>query len=305
MKIAVITITYNDGYKLDKWQQFYNHYRNGVDYHIIVDNGSTKEYLECVKEFFKNSIIIENGSNLGLTKAYNIGIKYALEKTDADSIMLMANDIDINSNSLLVLNKFLEDGKADAVAPIMLNNDGITVADFGCEIDKHLMLKPFMCGMKEADIADEVHYCEALTGGCNIATRHFYEKVGLQDELLFMYSDEVDTGIRAKKEGMRLASLSSSKCWHKHTNPNNSKNRLPFSSYLMARNKIYLAKKHNLKHKRLNIAFTFLKQSLKCFFVGFFRNDKELKLKSRYILAGIIHGMKNDMKSNKYTQTTF
>lgn len=35
-----------------------------------------------------------------------------------------------------------------------------------------------------------------LGGGCNLAKREFYEKVGLQDENLFMYNDEMDMYFR-------------------------------------------------------------------------------------------------------------
>ena len=43
-----------------------------------------------------------------------------------------------------------------------------------------------------------------MSGGMNLGKREFYEKVGLQDEKLFMYSDEVDIGTRAKKLGFKM-----------------------------------------------------------------------------------------------------
>ena len=300
MKIAVVTVTFNDDYKFEQWFSFYKKYCNSIDYHIVVDNGSCPDYLKKVKTFFKNSVIIENESNKDLTKAYNNGIEYILNNTDANYIMLLANDIDIDGESITQMASFLEANKADMVSPIMFSSDGL-IADFGCTIDSFLMLKPYMAGQDKSEIVEDVNYCDALTGGCNLAKRLFYEDVGLQDEMLFMYSDEVDMGIRAKKKGKILASISTAECYHKHINPNNSEIRRPFSYYLMARNKLYLANKHHLKNKKAKIAYMFIKQSIKNFLIGVFKGKKEYRLRSKYIFAGVVKGLKNDMRPNKYT----
>ncbi len=44
MKIAAITVTYNDDYKFDEWFQHYSEYKNELSQHIIVDNGSNKAF---------------------------------------------------------------------------------------------------------------------------------------------------------------------------------------------------------------------------------------------------------------------
>ena len=51
-----------------------------------------------------------------------------------------------------------------------------------------------------------------------MASREYYEKVGLQDEKLFMYFDEIDTAIRTKKNGYKIAVLSNVYVWHWHIN---------------------------------------------------------------------------------------
>lgn len=93
MKIAAITITYNDDYKFREWCIYYNEYKSEIDLHIIVDNGSEQQYLKQVKSFFTDSIIIERKTNGGCTGAYNNGLKMALEREDIDAILLIGNDI--------------------------------------------------------------------------------------------------------------------------------------------------------------------------------------------------------------------
>lgn len=49
MKIAAITIAYNDGYKFKEWCQWYEEYKDEIAIHIIVDNHSVPKYLQQVK----------------------------------------------------------------------------------------------------------------------------------------------------------------------------------------------------------------------------------------------------------------
>jgi len=100
MKIAAITIAYNDGYKFKEWCQWYEEYKDEIAIHIIVDNHSVPKYLQQVKNYFKNSIIIEFTSNGGCTDAYNDGIRKALVNPNVDAIMLIGNDMKIKKDSV-------------------------------------------------------------------------------------------------------------------------------------------------------------------------------------------------------------
>ena len=303
MKLAVVSVAYNDDFKIEQWHTYYEQYKAAVDYHIIVDNGSENTFIKRMEEIFCKSVLIKRKVNGGSTGAYNTGIRYVLEHTDADAIMLLGNDIKISAASLIQLMNYLEQhSSVGMVAPIMCNADSEVVADFGCEIDNSLMLKPYMVGKKLKDIKECEHMCEAVTGGVNMAKRLFYKDVGLQDENLFMYSDEVDMGLRTKACGYEMACLYEAVCWHQHVNPPGSKYRKPYSAYLMARNKVYLANKHGLKKEKKRVMKTFMNQAIKNYAKGIIKKDSELREKAKYIIAGIIYGFRNDMASNKYTQ---
>ena len=62
--------------------------------------------------------------------------------------------------------------------------------------------------------------------------------------IICFLSDEVDMGLRAKKLGVNLAVTTEAKAWHQHLNAGGGKHRMFYTSYLMGRNKVYLAKKH-------------------------------------------------------------
>lgn len=128
------------------------------------------------------------------------------------------------------------------VAPVVLKKDSEVIESVGCFISRYLFLKePYVGSVCDA-LGFNSFVCETVAGGMNLARREFYEQVGLQDNLLFMYSDEVDMGLRAKKLGVNLAVTTEAKAWHQHLNAGGGKHRMFYTSYLMGRNKVYLAK---------------------------------------------------------------
>lgn len=302
MKIAMITVTYNDAYKFDQWVDFYNEYKDALAYHVIVDNHSEAEYLQKVQEQFSDSVIIARDTNGGSTAAYNDGIRYIIESTDADAIMLLGNDLKISAQSIRLLGDVLDSDKSlGMVAPVLLNADSTIVADFGCEISETLTMVPYCEGMELSQLPERIHYCSTVTGGANLAKVQFYKSVGMQDEKLFMYSDEVDIGLRNRKAGYRMACVAEAVCWHQHVNPNNSEYRRPYASYLITRNKMYIAQKNGLTKSRYRVFFSFAAKGMKYLIGGVIKGKKDVVEMGEYTLAGLLHGMRNDMRSNRYT----
>jgi len=246
MNIAAIVVTYNDSYKFSEWYKHYIEYKDILYKYIIVDNNSSANYFEQVKNKFSHSAtIIRRASNGGATLAYNDGIRLALSDSNVDSIMLIGNDIKISVESIKELVNLLRSDKdLGMVEPVILSKDSNIIEDFGCEISLSLQMIPFGIGIDISNITEEVRYVKSVTGGMNLSTREFYEKIGLQDEKLFMYSDEVDMGLRAMKNGFKMAVTSKAVAWHQHINPPGRKIRPAYTGYLIGRNKVYLGYKH-------------------------------------------------------------
>ena len=164
-------------------------------------------------------------------------------------------------------------------------------------MSRYLFLKePYVGSVCDA-LGFNSFVCETVAGGMNLARREFYEQVGLQDNLLFMYSDEVDMGLRAKKLGVNLAVTTEAKAWHQHLNAGGGKHRMFYTSYLMGRNKVYLAKKHfGFWRSAEQLAFhSFL------FFKGVVGNvfHKEKLMHQLYFIRGSWNGFTGDMELGK------
>lgn len=303
MKIAAITITYNDDYKFKEWVEHYNEYKDELFLHIIVDNGSKPDYLNLVEKTFVNSTIIKRTTNGGCTSAYNDGIRLALSNPDVDAIILIGNDIKLEPGGIIKCYEFLKsDPSLGMIEPVLLEKDSMIINNFGCEITKKLTMKSYMAGKHISELVENYHYAEAVAGGMNLATREFYEVVGLQDEKLFMYSDEVDMGLRAKKLGIKMAATKDAFAWHQHINENKIVNkRHPFSMYLIARNKVYLARKHFGRRESITEYFYFIFISTKQLTIQIVKMRKSYIIDHMWSIIGAFNGLIGNMKPNKYS----
>lgn len=297
MKIAGVTMTYNDGYKIKEWKSHYNIYRKELDYYVIVDNGSSKEYIETIKETFPNEIVIERGTNGGCTAAYNDGIKHILENTDADAIVILGNDVKTSEGCLTEMYKYLQEhNDVGIVSTAILHIDSDILDNFGHSISYLGIIKELDHGKRISEITEKSRLTELVTGGFYMATRAYYEKVGLQDEKLFMYSDEIDTAIRTKKCDYKIAVLSNVYAWHWHINQPGRISRKPASDYLVSRNRVYIARKHfGFFHASVIILIYTFAIPVRLLMRGY-------KEKAKYAFIGGINGLIGNMDMNEYTQ---
>lgn len=246
MNVAAVAITYNDGFKFNEWVGHYNLYKDELYKNIIVDNGSDPEYLLMVENAFPGSQIIKRSTNGGCTGAYNDGIRLALSDPLVDAIMLIGNDIRLEKGGVTKLYNFLYSSpQYGMVGPVVLKKDSDLVEIYGGKINPRTLTFDHLCvNIPLTDVYESVVLSDSLPGGMNMAKRSFYEIVGLQDEYLFMYSDEIDTGIRARKHNMLMVATKEVLSWHQHINPGEAVVRSPLAGYLWGRNEVYLAKKH-------------------------------------------------------------
>ncbi len=293
MKVACITIAYNDDYKFEEWCKWYDIYKEELYLHIIVDNGSQKEFLDRVKAYFTNSHIIERKTNGGCTSAYNDGIRYALSDPNVDSIMLLGNDIKVKKGGIKELYSYLfSDEKLGMVGPIVLKKDSNVIEDFGVNIgtfSNHFLYKDI--NLSQLPESKRM-YVDSVPGGVSLSKREYYEKVGLQDENLFMYSDERDMAYRTKENGYKEGVTSKAIVWHQHIRCPYQDKRLK-SNYLIARNRIYLENKHFGLLKTYLIAASTLFIAFALYIRDFFKLHK--RVENVHSMKGVYAGLTGNM----------
>lgn len=292
MKVATITLFCNESFRLQDWKKYFCEYESEVTYQVIVNNGKEDDY-HLLKETFPHAIILQSETS-NMIASYNLAISYILSHTEADAILQITNDLRLQSDSISKLYSILFSNECcGAISPILLKKDSNVVETFGCMIDKNNL---DFCHQRRDATLDKIgnitKECTGLPGGCFLTKTEVYQKIGLQDEKINMYADEVDFGIRVAKAGYMLMATSTTLSWHQHVFAPGKRTRNPKASYFMGRNHVYLAK----KHFGVSIVIKTILRRLRTCFLSFASNVHHLRSREYFacdwaFLRGIVSGI--------------
>ena len=181
---------------------------------IVVDNNSSDESVRMIKSDFRQVKLIENKTNAGFTKANNQAIKIAQGR----NIMLLNPDTEVIDNALNRMVRFL-DGRRDcgALGCKLLNTDGslqrscrtfptLEVMLYSALFLDSLFPKSRLFGKYFMTWWDfnETREVDQPMGSALMVKKEVLDKVGLFDENIFIWFDEVDLCYRIKKAEFKI-----------------------------------------------------------------------------------------------------
>ena len=194
---------------------------------IVVDNGSTDDSCEEIDHWIelrtenlkaKMSIrLVRSEMNLGYSGGNNLGIRAALSQETPEYVLLLNNDIVVSPDTISVLTRHAVDAKDFAfLGPklLYLNTPSI-VQSKGMHI-----VGPFLDSVSvaqgEVDESDVPGILDAdsVYGACMLVRVSHLKLVGGLDEVFFIYGEETDWCIRAKRLGFRVGCVPSTRVWH-------------------------------------------------------------------------------------------
>jgi len=183
---------------------------------VVVDNGSMDGSAEMVQNTFGDCILIQNEKNLGFAKGNNQGIEVALERGN-DYVMTLNNDtlLDLESLSLLV-QRAESDPRIAAVSPKIYFADPSDHLWFAGGTFSYWKGRNGHVGYRQKDcpawnVPGEAQF---ISGCALLASRHAWQQIGGFDESLFVYSEDVDWSLRARKAGFKLFYEPRAVVWH-------------------------------------------------------------------------------------------
>jgi len=220
-----IIIVSRNGAKLtlDCIESFYQ-YHSDIDLHIIlVDNCSTDDTVNLVKERFTDVKIIENSENYGYAKAVNIGFR----NSNSDYVIVSNNDVIVHESTLKpLIDLFINDSTIGIVGPQQLDgygNKGLSYEDLPSYISglrnvlfidtvsavykKVIEKLGYVTNQKTKDVG-------YIDGGFMMIRRSAYYSVGGFDEDYFFYTEEADFCHRLKENGWRVVFQPNSRVTH-------------------------------------------------------------------------------------------
>jgi len=178
---------------------------------IVVDNISSDNSQKKCKEKFPDIKLIQNKENLGYCGGNNIGI----EQANGEFIVILNPDTIVECDwiqELITAYKKFGDGLYQPKI-LSLNEENIIqstgnmihVFGFGFARDK---------GKKITNEKEEVEKIGYASGTCLFTSRKVINKIGMLDEFLFLYHDDLDLGWRAAQIGINSYYVPKSKIFH-------------------------------------------------------------------------------------------
>lgn len=172
-----------------------------VDYYIVDNSPDTK-----IEKEFKNQFpqinYISSPQNPGFATGNNKAIKKAL-KAGSEYLLIINPDVTVGNNFFTPLLKNFSDKKVGIVAPAIYHSQkGKKI--YG--LDGSVNWKYAKPGHRNLPSVKNLQptYSEFVTFACVLISKDTFEKAGLLDENYFMYFEDVDYCLTAKKAGKRI-----------------------------------------------------------------------------------------------------
>lgn len=258
--------------------------RAQVDGLIVVDNGSSLSALQMLRNARQelSLTLMENGTNLGLAQALNLGIKTA---ADYDWVLLFDQDSRVRpgyvANMLACARAYPPQARASLFIP-----------DYFDLRFKH-RLPPILTADGSVAVA--------MTSG-SLMRRSLVDQVGYFEDL-FIYEIDYEFSLRLRKLGHTIQQCTAAVLDHSPAEPLAftvfgkrlfyATNYKPVSRYYMHRNAIWMQRKYG---KDFPDYFRFSRGVLLKDVLKMLLGEHQRMKKLRYILKGITDGLRGHMQ---------
>ncbi len=191
---------------------------------LIVDNASTDASVESISRELSNPDwkqvhLIQSDTNGGFSAGNNLGIQYGISHFNSDYFWILNNDTIIKDDALSPLVEFSESNPDVGVVGSKLKfyDQPDLIQAVGGRMNV-CFGKFHQIGFNKTDAEldlKELGSLDFVVGASLFVNRQFIHTVGLLSEDYFLYFEEIDWSLRAKKKGLRTATCIDSVVFHK------------------------------------------------------------------------------------------
>lgn len=219
MRLTIITINYNNSENTIKLLESLKN-QTDKDFEVIVVDNNSKDVGQLMdyKTSETNINYIKNDRNLGYSEGNNVGIKKALNPPAGGGsswILLLNNDTMPESHLVAHLKANLKGreglpaGKQGIIGLAL--DEGNRTAYAG----KIEWLKPTLIHLPTSQVSKtkSVNKLYAI-GGAMLIHKNVFDKIGFLDENYFLYFEDADFCIRARKAGISISFYYDSLIYH-------------------------------------------------------------------------------------------
>jgi len=216
MNLSIIIVNYNTSHFINQTINSILNSKLNLKYEIIViDNNSIDKSCESIKNNFQNIHLIRNDKNLGFSKAVNKAVK----ESTGEVVLLLNPDTIVEPLTIQRLYDFLqEDSTVGIVGSKVIDPDGkfqlssrraypgILTSFFQVSGLSYLFPNSKIFGRYNYTYISnsKIHEVDSISGACMMFKRKLFDKLNGFDEDYFLFFEETDFCIRAKKIGKKV-----------------------------------------------------------------------------------------------------
>ncbi len=241
--ISIIIVTYNSSQFIGNCLDSISAQTSKEFEVVIIDNNSTDETVEIIKQKLPNVYLINNKENLGFSKSVNQGIECFKGKI----IFILNSDIVLREDFMAELKNALLHlpDNVGMVSPKLLRMDKQRIDSTGLILSK--MRRFYDRGQGSIDLG-QFDRQQDIFGPCaaaSIYTRQMLEDIKINneyfDEDFFVLLEDFDISWRARRYGWKAMFFPQLVCYH---HGGISRNKTPLSQYYTFRNRYLLLLKN-------------------------------------------------------------
>jgi GT2 family glycosyltransferase len=214
---------------------------------ICVDNGSSDGSAEAVRARFPQVVVIEAGVNLGYSGGNNLGLRYALAN-DARWMMLVNNDATVAADVVDGFERAIaQRPRAGVLAgKVYFADRPDTIWFAGQRLSTLLGYsgRPRGYGRPDGRRYAAIVDTDRAVGALMAVSREAVETVGLLDEGLFAYVEDVDLAIRVRRAGLEIVFAPAARAWHRVSASTGGEAASTHTLYYGARNTVTVLERH-------------------------------------------------------------
>jgi GT2 family glycosyltransferase len=213
---------------------------------VVVDNGSRDDSVAAIRAAHPDVELIENGANLGYAGGCNAGIRHALAR-EAEWIVLLNNDARVADSTFAAFAAAAAaHPRAGALAGKVFFDDGSDRLWYaGGSVRSWLGYHGRVRGYGEPDGSryGRLEPTERATGALMAVSRAAIERVGMLDEELFAYVEDLDWSERIRTAGFELLFVPDAIAWHLVSASTGGETTSTHNLYYGARNTLVAAER--------------------------------------------------------------
>jgi GT2 family glycosyltransferase len=168
---------------------------------IVSDNGSTDGSDYFVEQHYPSVKLLRNNKNLGYSRGNNVAVNAA----KGDIIIFSNNDIVVEKSTISKLVQVFEDPTIGIATGVLCYPKSLIVQNAGLFVHKSGYVIPLMVLENISQFASSgIIEVQAVQGAFMVVRKSLFNKIGLFDENLWAFYEDIDICIRTRQAGYRV-----------------------------------------------------------------------------------------------------